>query len=42
MDPIQAIVIGISILFAPRFINYFVAAYMIARGVFGLMHQDLS
>jgi hypothetical protein len=37
VEPILAILAGILILVAPRFLNYFVAVYLIAIGVMGLM-----
>jgi hypothetical protein len=42
IEPILAIVIGILILLAPRFLNYFVAVYLIVVGILGLMHHSLS
>jgi len=33
---------GILILLVPRFLNYFVAVYLIAVGVLGLMHHGLT
>jgi len=39
IEPILALVIGILILLVPRFLNYFVAVYLIVRGILGLMHQ---
>lgn len=38
IEPIFSLVIGILILLVPRFLNYFVAIYLIVRGVLGLMH----
>ncbi|MEQ1621246.1 MAG: DUF3096 domain-containing protein [Methylococcales bacterium] len=38
IEPIFSLVIGILILLVPRFLNYFVAVYLIVRGVLGLMH----
>ena len=35
IEPILAIVIGILILLVPRFLNYFVAIYLIVVGIFG-------
>jgi hypothetical protein len=37
IEPVLAILAGILILVAPRFLNYFVAVYLIAIGVMGLM-----
>ncbi len=36
LDPIVAILFGILILIFPRFLNYFIAAYLIITGVLGL------
>ncbi len=36
LSPLIAIVVGILILIAPRFLNYFVAIYLIVTGVIGL------
>ena len=36
LSPLIAIVMGILILIAPRFLNYFVAIYLIVTGVIGL------
>ena len=36
LSPLIAIVAGILILIAPRFLNYFVAIYLIVTGVIGL------
>ncbi|SJM89321.1 conserved hypothetical protein [Crenothrix polyspora] len=41
IEPILALVMGILILLIPRFLNYFVAIYLIAMGVLGLMHLPL-
>ena len=38
IEPILAIVMGILILLVPRFLNYFVAIYLIIVGILGLMH----
>jgi len=40
IEPILAIVMGILILLVPRFLNYFVAVYLIVVGVLGLMHHS--
>lgn len=37
IEPLLALVIGILILLIPRFLNYFVAVYLIVRGILGLM-----
>lgn len=42
LEPLLALVLGILILLMPRFLNYFVAVYLIVRGVLGLLHQPLS
>ena len=39
--PLLALVIGISILLVPRFLNYFVAVYLVVAGILGLMHHPL-
>jgi hypothetical protein len=38
-EPLLALVMGILILLAPRFLNYFVAVYLIVIGVLGLLHH---
>ncbi|MDD5321438.1 MAG: DUF3096 domain-containing protein [Methylococcales bacterium] len=38
IEPILAIIMGILILLVPRFLNYFVAIYLIVVGILGLMH----
>lgn len=38
VEPLLALVMGILILLVPRFLNYFVAVYLIVRGLIGLMH----
>ena len=40
--PLLALVIGILILLVPRFLNYFVAIYLIVVGILGLMHHPLT
>ncbi|MGR8939952.1 MAG: DUF3096 domain-containing protein [Gammaproteobacteria bacterium] len=40
IEPILALVIGILILLVPRFLNYFVALYLIVVGILGLIHQS--
>ena len=39
IEPILAIVMGILILLMPRFLNYFVAVYLIVVGILGLMRH---
>ncbi len=39
LEPIFSIVMGILILAVPRFLNYFVAVYLIVIGILGLMHS---
>ena len=39
LEPILSIVVGILILLVPRFLNYFVAVYLIVVGILGLMHH---
>jgi hypothetical protein len=39
IEPILALVIGILILIMPRFLNYFVAVYLIVVGFLGLMSR---
>ncbi|MDD2466090.1 MAG: DUF3096 domain-containing protein [Desulfobulbus sp.] len=39
IEPIFSILIGILILIVPRFLNYFVAAYLIIVGILGLTHS---
>jgi hypothetical protein len=36
LQPILALALGILILIVPRFLNYFVAAYLIVVGIMGL------
>jgi hypothetical protein len=36
IQPLAAILAGVLILFAPRIINYVVAAYLILTGILGL------
>jgi Protein of unknown function (DUF3096) len=38
VEPIFSILIGILILVVPRFLNYFVAVYLIVIGILGLTH----
>lgn len=40
-EPLLALVIGLLILLIPRFLNYFVAVYLIVRGILGLMRHDV-
>ncbi|WP_082458254.1 DUF3096 domain-containing protein [Methyloglobulus morosus] len=42
LEPLLALVVGILILLVPRFLNYFVAVYLIVVGILGLMHHNLS
>ena len=42
VEPLLALVMGILILLVPRFLNYFVAVYLIAVGVLGLMHHGIT
>ena len=39
IEPLLALVIGILILMVPRFLNYFVAVYLITVGILGLIHN---
>lgn len=39
IEPVLALIIGILILLVPRFLNYFVAIYLIVVGVLGLMNR---
>lgn len=39
LEPLLSLVIGILILIVPRFLNYFVAVYLIVLGVLGLTHH---
>lgn len=39
IEPLLSLVIGILILIVPRFLNYFVAVYLIVLGVLGLTHH---
>jgi hypothetical protein len=36
LSPLIAIVVGILILIFPRFLNYFIAVYLIVTGLIGL------
>jgi len=36
LQPFAALLAGVLILFAPRFLNYVVAAYLILGGILGL------
>ncbi len=38
IQPALALLVGILILLVPRFLNYFVAVYLIVIGVLGLVH----
>jgi hypothetical protein len=42
LEPLLALVIGILILLVPRFLNYFVAVYLIVVGILGLMHHTIT
>lgn len=39
IEPVLALVVGILILLVPRLLSYFVAVYLIAVGILGLMHR---
>ncbi|MDO9214173.1 MAG: DUF3096 domain-containing protein [Methylococcales bacterium] len=39
IEPLLALIVGILILLVPRFLNYFVAIYLIVVGIMGLMHH---
>lgn len=39
IEPLLSLVVGILILIVPRFLNYFVAVYLIVLGVLGLTHH---
>ena len=36
LSPLVALIVGILILIFPRFLNYFIAVYLIVTGVIGL------
>lgn len=40
VEPLLALLVGILILLVPRFLNYFVAVYLIVVGVLGLTHHS--
>ena len=42
LTPILALLFGILILVLPRFLNYFVAVYLILIGLFGLFPHLLT
>jgi Protein of unknown function (DUF3096) len=42
IEPLLALVVGILILLVPRFLNYFVAVYLIVVGVLGLMGHNIK
>ncbi|MGR8997456.1 MAG: DUF3096 domain-containing protein [Gammaproteobacteria bacterium] len=42
LEPLLAFVIGILILLVPRFLNYFVAVYLIVVGILGLVHHTVT
>lgn len=39
IEPLLAQIAGILILIVPRFLNYFVAVYLIIVGILGLTHH---
>ncbi|MDD1616309.1 MAG: hypothetical protein CG439_1443 [Methylococcaceae bacterium NSP1-2] len=39
IEPLLSLVVGILILIVPRFLNYFVAVYLIVVGILGLTHH---
>jgi len=39
IEPLLALVLGVLILVMPKFLNYFVAVYLIVRGILGLLHH---
>jgi hypothetical protein len=39
IEPVFSVVVGVLILLIPRFLNYFVAVYLIVSGVLRLTHQ---
>lgn len=39
IEPVLALLVGILILVVPRFLNYFVAVYLIVIGILGLMQM---
>lgn len=41
IEPLLALIAGILILVVPRFLNYFVAVYLIIVGILGLTHHIL-
>jgi hypothetical protein len=41
IEPLLALVVGILILLVPRFLNYFVAIYLIVLGIVGIMHRGI-
>ncbi len=36
IDPLMSVIIGVLILIFPRFLNYFIAFYLIIKGIIGL------
>lgn len=36
LDPLMSLLIGVLILIFPRFLNYFIAFYLIIKGIIGL------
>jgi hypothetical protein len=41
IEPVLSVVVGILILLIPRFLNYFVAVYLIVVGILGIMHHGV-
>lgn len=41
IEPLLSLLVGILILLVPRFLNYFVAVYLIIRGILGLLPHTL-
>jgi len=42
IEPLLALVAGVLILLVPRFLNYFVAVYLIVVGILGLMGHNIN
>lgn len=36
IDPLMSLIIGVLILIFPKFLNYFIAFYLIIKGIIGL------
>ena len=36
IDPLMSVLVGVLILIFPRFLNYFIAFYLIIKGIIGL------